>query len=299
MERSKQLILIVDDNVHNLQVLGNILQNEGYNIAVAEGGEQALLFIEKKNPHLILLDVVMPGLDGIEVCKILKSKPITKDIPVIFISVHKDTSEKLKAFMAGGVDYITKPFQKEEVLARVNVHLELKMAKERLKKYSEELEVRIKERTKELLETNKKLEEMNIALKVLLEKKEEDKDKYVNNLVFNVKHVIEPYLDKLKQTPLTPAQHSFIHLIEKNLDEIINPFQKTLTQRYGLTPTELQVLELIRSGKMTKEVAEILNLSKRTVDTHRHNIRKKLGILNKNISLLTYLSSIEKDLRST
>jgi len=109
--------------------------------------------------------------------------------------------------------------------------------------------------------------------------------------------MIEPYLDKLKETSLSPVQLTFIQLIEKKLNEIISPYQKTLTQKFGLTPTELQVLELIRTGKITKEIAQTLGLSKRTVDTHRHNIRKKLGILNKNISLRTYLACLEKEIK--
>ncbi len=294
MDKSK-LILIVDDNVHNLQVLGNILLSEGYNIAVAQKGKDVLSFVEKKIPNLILMDIVMPEISGIEVCKALKKDPKTRDIPIIFISVHKDTVEKIKAFRAGGVDYITKPFQKEEVLARVSVHLELQRARQELKKINQELEVRIKKRTKELLEANKKLEEMNVALKVLLEKKQEHKEDFGKQIVFNVEQVVEPFLDKLRQTRLTNGQVEILNIIEQKLKEIVSPYQRTLSQRYGLTPTELQIVELIRTGKPTKEIAEILNLSKRTVDTHRHNIRKKLGILNKNINLTTYLSSLERE----
>lgn len=289
------LILIVDDNVHNLQVLGNILLSEGYNIAVAQKGKDVLSFVEKKIPNLILMDIVMPEISGIEVCQILKKNPKTRDIPIIFISIHKDTVEKIRAFRAGGVDYITKPFQKQEVLARVGVHLELQRAREELKKINQELEIRIKKRTEELLKANKKLEEMNVALKVLLEKKQEHKDDFGKQIVFNVKQVIEPFLDKLRQTRLTREQVEILKVIEQKLNELVSPYQRTLSQRYGLTPTELQIVELIRSGKPTKEIAEILSLSKRTVDTHRHNIRKKLGILNKNINLTTYLSSLETE----
>ncbi len=295
MEIASKLILIVDDNVHNLQVLGNILQTEGYKIAVAERGEEALAFIKRKVPNLILLDIVMPGLDGIEVCQRLKGEEATRDVPIIFISVHKDTSEKMKAFQAGGVDYITKPFQREEVLARVSVHIQLQHIREELKRTNQELERRIRERTRKLMESNQKLEEMNIALKVLLEKKEESKDVFIKNLVFNVRQMIEPCLDKLKQTPLTPFQQRLISSLENRLEEIISPYQRTLAEKFGLTPSELQVLQLIREGKMTKEIAEALGLSKRTIDTHRHNIRRKLGILNKNINLRTYLEYLERD----
>lgn len=295
-QKKKDLILIVDDNVHNLQVLGSILAKEGYGVAVAENGHQVLDFVKKKIPQLILMDIVMPGLDGIEVCKILKKEEKTKDIPIIFLSVHKDTHEKIAAFNAGGVDYITKPFQREEVLARVKVHLELVKTKQELKKANEELEVKVFERTKELRESNKKLEEINIALKVLLEKKEEQSKEYKESFVYNVKNLLEPYIEKLKETDLTVEQKVLINLIEKKLAEIVSPYEKDLSEKYGLTPTEIQVIDLIKSGKQTKEIAEIMGLSKRTVDTHRHNIRKKLGILNKNINLRSYLSSLEKNM---
>ena len=294
LDKSK-LILIVDDNVHNLQVLGNILLSAGYNIAVAEKGKDVLVFVKNRIPNLILMDIVMPEMNGIEVCQRLKNDPKTRDIPIIFISVHKDTIEKIKAFRAGGVDYITKPFQKEEVLARVRVHLELQRVRQKLKKINLELETRIRQRTQELIEANKKLEEMNVALKILLEKKQEHKENFGRQIVFNVKHILEPYLDKLRQTRLTKEQRELIKIIEQNLNEIISPYQRTLSQKYGLTPTELQIVDLIRSGKPTKEIAEILGLSKRTVDTHRHNIRKKLGILNKNINLNIYLSALEME----
>ncbi len=96
MSDTSKLILIVDDNVNNLQVLSNILLSNGYNIAVAERGKDVLSFIQKKIPNLILMDIVMPEMSGIEVCEILKQDHKTRDIPIIFISVHKDTFEKNK-----------------------------------------------------------------------------------------------------------------------------------------------------------------------------------------------------------
>ncbi|MCP4108891.1 MAG: response regulator [Desulfobacteraceae bacterium] len=132
-------ILIVDDNPKNLQVLGNILREKQHKTAAARDGFQALKYVEKRPPDLILLDIMMPEMDGYEVCRKLKSQEQTKNIPVIFISALSDTSEKVKGFEAGGVDYITKPFQKEEVFARVNVHLELRRSHMELEKTGDEL----------------------------------------------------------------------------------------------------------------------------------------------------------------
>ncbi|MCP4104286.1 MAG: hybrid sensor histidine kinase/response regulator [Desulfobacteraceae bacterium] len=129
----ESFILIVDDNPKNLQVLGNILREKKHKTAIAKSGVQALKFVEKKLPDLILLDIMMPEMDGFETCQNLKGRSDTRNIPVIFISALSDTSEKLKGFQAGGVDYITKPFQQEEVFARVDAHLKLKHSQEDLR----------------------------------------------------------------------------------------------------------------------------------------------------------------------
>jgi signal transduction histidine kinase len=118
-------ILIVDDIPDNLRVLGGILKEEGYKIRPVLNGELALQVAEKEKPDLILLDIMMPGMDGYEVCRQLKANPGLKDIPVIFISALNDTTDLIKAFESGGVDYITKPFQAAEVSVRVATHLKI------------------------------------------------------------------------------------------------------------------------------------------------------------------------------
>ena len=135
----KETILIVDDNKKNLQVLGSVLHEEGYKIAVAEDGYQAVKLAEKIVPGLILLDVMMPGIDGFEVCMSLKSKKELKNIPVIFLTAKSETNDIIEGFKRGGVDYITKPFKKEELLARINTHMELANARRLLKKRAEDL----------------------------------------------------------------------------------------------------------------------------------------------------------------
>ncbi|MCK8825732.1 response regulator [Fuchsiella alkaliacetigena] len=136
----EELILVVDDNRQNVQILGRILKKSSYKVAVANSGKEALDFIARKLPDLILLDIMMPGMTGFEVCKSVKEKPKTEEIPVIFISALTETEDKLKGFNLGGVDYITKPFQKEEVLARVKTQLELSRTKKELKEKTKEQE---------------------------------------------------------------------------------------------------------------------------------------------------------------
>ena len=132
----KDAVLIVEDIPTNIKVLVDLLDESGFNISVAKSGESALEKVQKISPDLILLDVMMPGIDGFETCQRLKANPQTKDIPVIFMTALSDPVDKVKGLQLGAVDYITKPIQHEEVLARINVHLDLRKA--RLKLVQEE-----------------------------------------------------------------------------------------------------------------------------------------------------------------
>lgn len=134
-------ILIVDDSPVEIKIIRRFLGDE-YEILEAPNGQCALEIANEKKPDLILLDIIMPGIDGFSVCKQLKAKPDTADIPVIFISVVSDSQNIVKGFEAGGQDYITKPFYSPELCARIKVHLDLKKTKETLLKYAQELEAK-------------------------------------------------------------------------------------------------------------------------------------------------------------
>ncbi len=141
---SKSKILIVDDTPNNLQLLSKILTQRGYKVRTAVNGELALKLIQSTLPDLILLDIMMPGMDGYQVCEKLKADDITRKIPVLFISSLNDVFDKVKAFSMGGVDYITKPFQVEEVLARVKTHLQLRQLQQKLEAQNQELQTSLK-----------------------------------------------------------------------------------------------------------------------------------------------------------
>ncbi len=129
-------ILIVDDEPNNLDVLNNCLHNAGFKVLAATNGKTAIKRVAYVKPDLILLDVNMPGIDGFETCRRLRENEITKNTPIIFVTALSDIETKLKAFRAGGVDYITKPFVEEEVLARVGVHIRLEKTLEKLEELS-------------------------------------------------------------------------------------------------------------------------------------------------------------------
>jgi PleD family two-component response regulator len=137
---SKPNILVVDDTPANLHLLVGILRNAGYKVRPANNGQRALLVAEKEHPDLILLDIVMPEMDGYEVCEQLKADERTYDTPVIFISALDETFDKVKAFSTGAVDYITKPFHAEEVLARVTAHITIRNQQKLLEAHNAELQ---------------------------------------------------------------------------------------------------------------------------------------------------------------
>jgi CheY-like chemotaxis protein len=129
MESKKRpLILVVDDMPQNLDLLVQVLEREGYALMLATDGAQALDFAAKEMPDLILLDILMPNMNGIEVCRRLKADPATQAIPVIFLTAQAKADEMLTGFEVGAVDYVTKPFRIPELLARVHVHVELRRA---------------------------------------------------------------------------------------------------------------------------------------------------------------------------
>jgi len=131
-------ILVVDDNLENLKVVCSLLKEKKYQIALAENGERALKILEEIKIDLILLDIMMPEMDGFEVCRLIKKNPETENIPIIFLTAKSETGEIVKGFQAGGVDYITKPFVKEELFARVNNHIQLKQVRDMLRKSADE-----------------------------------------------------------------------------------------------------------------------------------------------------------------
>jgi DNA-binding CsgD family transcriptional regulator len=162
-----------------------------------------------------------------------------------------------------------------------------------LQKAHDELENRVKERTIELEVQKSNLEELNIALQVLLDKRYEDKKEMEENVLTNVKEMMIPYFEKLRKTKLNVHQKTILSILESYLNEIVSPFVRKISKKYlNLTPTEIEVIHLIRFGSSSKEIADIMGLSPRTIYNHRKNIRKKLGIENKETNLRSYLLSI-------
>lgn len=177
-------ILIVDDNSTNTKVLFDCLKSAGYRVLIAQSGESAIEKLELVIPDLILLDVMMPGINGFDTCQRLKASSATQDIPVIFMTALSDTDEKVKGFTLGAVDYITKPFQQEEVLARVSTHLQLRNLTKQLQTLNQNLEQRVTERTSELTAALEQVQ--NSQLQLI----QSEKMSSLGNLVAGIAHEI-------------------------------------------------------------------------------------------------------------
>ena len=137
----------------------------------------------------------------------------------------------------------------------------------------------LRERESELEIKTNSLEEVNTALRVLLKRRDGDKRELEEKVLFNVKELVVPFVGKLKESQLDPKELSYVNILESNLNDIISPFSRNLSAKYvRLTPKEIQVANLIKQGKTTKEIGEVMTLSPRTIETHRKNMRKKLGI---------------------
>ncbi len=178
-------ILIIDDVLDNIQVAMNILQEDNYEFSYAETGKKALEILEeaKNDFDLILLDIMMPGMDGYEVCRQLKSSPRWQDVPVIFLTARVETESITKGFEAGAVDYITKPFHSNELLARVKNHIQLYHAKTFLKRQNIDLETKAKfEQIRLLTELEHNQKEMIYILTEVMEATSDETGKHIKRM---------------------------------------------------------------------------------------------------------------------
>ncbi len=159
-----ETILVIDDSPTNLEILHDMLESAGYEVLVEMDGLGGIEQVQSNPPDLILLDVMMPKMDGFETCRRLQSNLSTKDIPIIFITALTEAEEKVKGLNLGAVDYITKPFEQDEVLARIHLHLKLRKLNIELDKQKQELEIRVKERTLELSQALEELKATQLQL---------------------------------------------------------------------------------------------------------------------------------------
>jgi putative two-component system response regulator len=192
-------IMIVDDTPANLRLLEGILSEEGYNVRPFPGGRFALKAAQNDPPDLILLDINMPEMNGYEVCTKFKSEEKTRDIPIIFISALNEVKDKMEAFSTGGVDYITKPFQFEEVQARVDTHLQLHYLRMELERHNNELESLVQEKIREILSAKEEISQAQLATIVAMSKIAESRDDDTGKHIERVQAFCQILSDKMSE----------------------------------------------------------------------------------------------------
>lgn len=307
---SQRTLLIIDDTINNLRVAMDLLHAYGFRILTAADGESGIERAHLARPDLILLDVRMPGLDGFECCRRLKAHPETAHIPVIFMTALTDTDNKMRGFELGGVDYVSKPFDAGELLARVRTHLELAELRRGLEQQVEErtaalaAEVAQRERIQAnqalLLEL---LQEQSEQLRALTRESLEAEDAgpghtALASQIEAVRIVLAQMDSQLQSAEIDPdglpadalrrqAMHA-LSLLKQVADELdappLHPAGGSGLSRlqddplFKLTTREYEVLQLIGQGKSNAEIAEILVVSRSTVSSYRSRIMSKLGV---------------------
>jgi len=270
--KDNPVVLLVDDNSDNLQLIANALKTLNCDLAFSDNPKEVMNQVKLIEPDLILMDIVMPEVDGYSLCCEIKATEAFKDIPVIFLTALDERRSLVRAFESGGIDYITKPYDMSELKARVGSHLKIKDGKEKL------------------------LEELvsnNAAIDVLLKKYNSDLDSLKETIALNVETLIKPYLQSLQISGLNDRQKQLVDIIAGNLDSVTTSLFGPVSSLKCLTATELKVANLIRLGKVNKEIAEMLCTSLSTVAFHRKNIREKLGLMNKKINLYNHLTALD------
>ncbi len=312
---SKQnLVMVVDDNPANIKLVLNYLQGHGCVTIMARNGEMALRRAAFSHPDVILLDVMMPDMDGFEVCRRLKADPETEDIAVIFMTALSQTKDKLRGFGAGAVDYVTKPLHMAEVLARVNSHLTIRNLQRSLQEQNENLEVHVQAQTTELTAEIARRQQSETEKDKLLEIAYRQSEQ-LRQLMGQLLHTQDQHLSSLGQA-LHEQTVSSLEILNIQLgqmlhdaptdDEWVVELRQALrlvvqlkqdTTRISadlvphsaempdaaerlnrLTPREQLVLKLVADGRTNQEIARDLQVTTSTVGTYRTRLMSKLGL---------------------
>lgn len=277
--------LLIEDNPGDVRLIQEMLSeaNPGAcQITVFDRLGTARPALEQGGYDVVLLDLTLPDSTGLETLSRLRATVATA--AVIVLTGLNDEAAAIQALREGAQDYLVKDRMNPEVLWR-----SIRYAIERKR-----VELKLLARERELENQTRDLEEVNAALKVLLKQREADKKELEEQIVGNFRELVRPLLEKLKTSGLNDRQKAFLEIAENELNNILAPFlRKVSTGHLKLTPTEIQVANLVKHGKSTKEIANLMHLAIKTVQVNRNNIRRKLGIINKKINLRTYLLSVQ------
>ena len=241
MNEISSKILIIDDSPKNIQVVANFLQNEGYDLSFASDGKEAMQILIKEKFDLILLDVIMPEIDGFEVSRKISSDPDYKDIPILFLTVKTDPDSIIKGFESGGVDYITKPFNPYELLARIKTHLRLRSAQQQLKSNNDKLIEEMALRHK----TERQLKNLNAEL----EYKVSERTKHIYKLAGIIDQLYEDVIITNKNGVIEYVNKSFEKSSGFKADEVIGDMPRFMEKGKFSEKFYYELWDTIKNGK--------------------------------------------------
>ncbi len=287
-------ILVVDDTPANLSLLLDALTEAGHEILVAESGRSALALLDHTTPDLVLLDLVMPGMDGIATCVRLKERPECRDVPVLFMTAVDEPEQKVRAFEAGAFDYITKPAYPPEVLARVAAHLQIRVLQKNL---ADELALRL-EAENELSQSLDRALVLADATGRIVFSTRLAEDLLHKYFPARTAGALPPKLDATDGLVVRRfAETGRNDLVTLVLEERNTPPGPAALMKLGLTPREAEVLYWIAQGKSNPDIATILGSSVRTVHKHVEHIFQKLGLETRNAASLAALEVLRPAMR--
>jgi signal transduction histidine kinase len=272
-------ILIVDDTPENLEVLYATLADVGFRVAIALDGERAISQINYRAPDLILLDVMMPGIDGFETCQRLKMNPATARIPIIFITALADTEHKVKGLSLGAVDYVTKPFQRAEVLARIKIHLQLQNYAETLETQNQLLKQEIEQR----LAAELALQQMQVRMV------QQEKLSALGELVAGIAHEINNPINCIENN-LGPAQQYIT-----GITKILHLYQQHYPEPASEILAEVEALDLDFALRDFPKILHSMEVS----STQMHEISRSLRIFSRSDQDQKHLTDVHSRLNST
>ena len=355
-------ILIVEDSRTQAEQLRYILEKKDFRVRLAASGRQALDFLQQQIPDVVVTDILMPGMDGYELCKRIRSEKRLKDVPVILVTSLSEPADVIKGLEAGADNFITKPYDERYIISRIeylvanrelrkneetdrntevffsgkryhiaakrlqildlllstyeNAHLqnrELLSTQKSLREARADLERQVEERTadlsrtvddlktaletlllreKELQEKNRELHDINATLNIMLKRRDQEHSEIRKEIAAKTVKTVLPLLKKA-QNRATGATRDYMETAQANLLDVFSehPHDSILTTA-KLAPRELQIVHYIRQNKTTKEIADLLGLSVRTIESYRESIRKKLRITNQKKNLKKFITSL-------
>ncbi len=301
---SRDTVLIVDDSPQTLGFLTEALEQANYSVLIATSGNAALGIAERITPDMILMDAVMPGMDGFETCRQLKATPAVSSVPIIFMTGLTETEHVVQALEAGGVDYLTKPINIDELRARIKVHLANARSVQSAR-------VALDASGRHLLAVNRNgtiLWSTPQAMRLVESVVDAANGQSVIEEKCKAWFLTHDRLEKFRQAPETiavngPASLQLNYLGATNADELL--FRLTvvneageadmLRRHFGLTARESDVLHWIARGKSNRDIGEILGLSARTVNKHLEQIYIKLGVENRAAAAIKTMQLLQEN----